>query len=59
MKQLIKKFVDYLQYERNASPNTIREYNRDITEFHTFLTPPGENTRAEMNCAIATVKGTG
>jgi integrase/recombinase XerC len=44
MKQLIKKFVDYLRYERNASPNTIREYNRDITEFHTFLTPPGETT---------------
>jgi integrase/recombinase XerC len=44
MKHLIKKFVDYLQYERNASPNTIREYNRDITEFHTFLTPPGETT---------------
>jgi integrase/recombinase XerC len=44
MKQLIKKFVDYLQYERNASPNTIREYRRDLTEFHTFLTPPGEAT---------------
>ena len=44
MKQLIKKFIEYLQYERNASPNTIREYNRDITEFWTFLTPPGEST---------------
>jgi integrase/recombinase XerC len=44
MRQIIKKFVDYLQYERNASPNTIREYRRDITEFRTFLTPPGEAT---------------
>jgi integrase/recombinase XerC len=44
MKQLIKRFVDYLRYERNASPNTIREYHRDITEFHLFLTPPGEAT---------------
>ncbi|HYL69095.1 MAG TPA: tyrosine recombinase XerC [Candidatus Limnocylindria bacterium] len=44
MQQLIKKFMDCLQYERNASPNTIREYNRDLTEFRTFLTPPGEAT---------------
>src|SRR5580700_8252937 len=44
MRQIIKKFVDYLQYERNASPNTIREYRRDITEFGSFLTPPGAAT---------------
>jgi len=44
MKPLIEKFVNYLRYERNASPNTIREYRRDLTQFHTFLTPPG--TRA-------------
>lgn len=41
MQQLIRKFVDYLRYVRNASPNTIREYKRDLTQFHTFLTPPG------------------
>ena len=33
MKQHIDKFVDYLRYERNASPNTIREYRRDVTQF--------------------------
>ncbi|HXX20608.1 MAG TPA: tyrosine recombinase XerC [Candidatus Acidoferrum sp.] len=41
MKQIIEKFIQYLQYERNASPDTIREYRRDITQFHEFLTPPG------------------
>jgi integrase/recombinase XerC len=41
MKQLIEKFINYLRYERNASPNTIREYRRDLTQFHTFLTPEG------------------
>ncbi len=44
MKQHIDKFVEYLRYERNASPNTIREYRRDVTQFMEFLTPPGEKT---------------
>src|SRR5277367_6516255 len=44
MKQHIDKFIDYLRYERNASPNTIREYRRDVTQFMQFLTPPGEKT---------------
>ena len=44
MKQHIDKFVEYLRYERNASPNTIREYRRDVTQFMQFLTPPGAKT---------------
>ena len=39
--QAIEKFIAYLRYERNASPNTIREYRRDISQFAQFLTPPG------------------
>jgi integrase/recombinase XerC len=42
MKQIIDKFIEYLRYERNASPDTIREYRRDTQQFAAFLTPPGE-----------------
>ncbi len=44
MKQIIEKFIQYLRYERNASPDTIREYRRDIQQFAGFLTPPGAET---------------
>ena len=44
MKELIAKFVEYLTFERNASPNTIREYRRDLQQFVAYLTPPGEKT---------------
>src|ERR1700747_1540451 len=44
MKQHIDRFIDYLCYERNASPNTIRESRREVTHFMQCLTPPGDKT---------------
>ncbi len=34
----IPKYLDYLRYQRNASPNTIRNYASDLQQFLSFLT---------------------
>ena len=44
MKDIIEKFIGYLRYERNASPETIDDYGGDIRLFQQFLTPPGAAT---------------
>jgi integrase/recombinase XerC len=46
MQAAIEKFVTYLLYERNASPNTIGDYRFDVEQFRDYLTPPGETTMA-------------
>ena len=30
---LIEKFLKHLQYERNASPHTLRNYESDLRQF--------------------------
>ena len=44
MKAIIEKFIGYLRYERNASPETVQDYAGDLRLFESFLTPPGEPT---------------
>ncbi len=34
-------FVDYLRYERNMSPETIRAYQKDLEQFINHVTPEG------------------
>jgi len=34
----IEKFIEYLRYQRNASPHTIRNYASDLQQFLDFLT---------------------
>src|SRR5579862_512652 len=41
MDSAVKQFLIYLRSVRNASPHTIRSYENDLSQFLTFLTPPG------------------
>ena len=38
MDEWIEKYIHYLQYERNASPHTLRNYRSDLEQFRKFLT---------------------
>jgi integrase/recombinase XerC len=42
MEELIERFIHYLQFERNASQHTLRNYRSDLLQFQTFLAE-GEN----------------
>lgn len=44
MKEIIERFIQYLRYERNASPETVDDYGADVRLFRQFLTPPGAPT---------------
>jgi integrase/recombinase XerC len=37
MQQLIRRFLEHLEYERNLSVNTVRAYRGDLERFHRFL----------------------
>ena len=46
MKSTVGQFLQYLRAVRNASPNTIRSYETDLSQLTAFLTPPGTETPA-------------
>jgi integrase/recombinase XerC len=37
MDESIERFIRYLQYERNASPHTLRNYRSDLDQFRDFV----------------------
>ena len=41
-------FVNYLRYERNMSPETIRAYQKDLEQFIKHVTPDGTFDAAQV-----------
>ena len=39
MQHYIDRFTDYLKYQRNASPHTLRNYLSDLEQFYDYLCP--------------------
>jgi integrase/recombinase XerC len=37
MDEFIERYVNYLRYERNASPHTVRNYRSDLLQFRDYL----------------------
>jgi integrase/recombinase XerC len=44
-------FVDYLRYERNMSPETIRAYQKDLEQFINHVTPEGNFDASQVTNA--------
>ncbi len=55
MDDLIERYVQYLRYERNASPHTIRNYQSDLLQFRDFLSQgqPGGRVRVDRIDALS------
>ena len=41
--EIIKKYLDYLQYNKNYSLKTIQNYELDLRDYFTFLKQEGLN----------------
>jgi len=53
MNELIERYVEYLRYERNASPHTIRNYRSDLLQFRDFLAGENKNVAVDVNAVNA------
>ncbi|MCL5671575.1 MAG: tyrosine recombinase XerC [Acidobacteria bacterium] len=48
MDRLIERYVEYLRYERNASPHTVRNYRSDLIQFRNFLAVENKEARIDV-----------
>lgn len=48
MDDLITRYINYLRYERNASPHTIRNYQSDLLQFRDYLQEGNSQTVIDL-----------
>lgn len=48
MDELIERYIEYLRYERNASPHTVRNYRSDLVQFRNFLSAQDPGAQVEI-----------
>ena len=53
MDDLIERYIQYLKYERNASPHTVRNYHSDLVQFCDFLAGKDKDAAVDINAVNA------
>ena len=48
MDELLQRYLNYLRYERNASPHTIRNYESDLLQFRDYLKDGDRDAKVDV-----------